>query len=66
MEASTRVYWCILHGGMDRGDLYWCGFDRTLREHQFKRNREFAVRFYREQDALKAGVGLTQGIRIKA
>lgn len=59
------MFWCILHGGTDRGRLYWSGFNRDTREHTFSRSLEKAIKFYSEDDALRAGLNLPQGIRVE-
>jgi hypothetical protein len=58
------TYWVIMHGDRDVPRLYWCGFDGAKREHTFERKPDNAIRFCREQDARRAGVGLTKGSTI--
>jgi hypothetical protein len=55
----------ILHGDTERGDLYWCGYDRTRKDHKFSRNPNHAIKFLTRRDAERAGVGLTKGVRIE-
>jgi hypothetical protein len=62
---NSSPAWVILHGDTDVADLYWCGFDGATREHRFERDKTNAIKFVTEQDALRAGVGLTKGIRVR-
>lgn len=62
---GTSPAWVILHGDTDVADLYWCGFDGKTREHIFERTSANAIKFVTEDDAVRAGVGLTKGIRVR-
>lgn len=58
-------YWVIMHGDPETPNLYWSGFSAKTRDHTFSRNPELAIRFCRGMDAVRAGVGLTKGVKFK-
>jgi hypothetical protein len=55
----------LLHGDKDRGDLYWCGYDRTAKDHIFDRDVSKAIGFASADDALRAGLGLSKGTHVR-
>lgn len=56
-------YWVIAHGSPEVR-LYWAGYVSARKDHLFKPDPTQAIRFCRQEDAVNAGVGLTQGIKI--
>lgn len=51
-------YWVLINGDPDVcGVIYWCGYDARMKDHTWDRDKSKAVRFAREIDATRAGVG---------
>jgi hypothetical protein len=52
-----------MNGDPEAPGWLWSGYVSKHKDHNFSRDQNEAIRFCREEDARKAGVGLTKGVR---
>lgn len=59
MEAPVQYYWLAAHGSPEAcGLIFWAGYVSARKDHTWTRDAMEAIRFARESDVIRAGIGV--------